>query len=648
MRLYANQGTEYPTGRLYGDQVSADERREDRNRQLQAEINQVQDFSEPRMSRIPETIRPTPVKDWVSERKADIAYGLSGEATKDDPAKIIKGLPKAGVNLVDKVTEIVIPGMNAYATTAASVLWEGMAFAVNKDIRQRFLAGEPDVLPTIENTTPEKMLLYTVAAGIEAAIFAKIPPLAKLGWKARAGYGAIDGMGFAISEGIANDKSPEDILKMMPLYGVGGSAIAIMTPYLIPLLKSELRALPSEVRSVFKQLYEEAVPPVRKLTPTSVMPEPTRVPVSTPNTRYQEYLRRMGYEPYTPDEALPTIEFGEGAAARATDNVIDADTPLPSRSSSIPDRTSELTPRQQDVFVSESNRLIDEGFGPREAQNRALAIATNDISGAEMVPEPRQTAQNVSNSVQGEAITSAPVRQTEEIIDAGEAQTVATNREVPGQVQIEQVEVPMPEEVQRKLLPVGDGKRQYSRFAAEVAEDGERIRNTSPEAAERLGIATYQQANMASQYRAAAALVETDLDLALRIARQEATVPGLLDNAVVLALSRFARNTNNPKLAIQAGAALRDASLRATRLGQEIRVLRRDTGVLDDPVDVIAEIMNQRMIRAGGGSTKLTNKQRLANFEAKKQQLTDGAKKVIDNAQLKMAEAQKAIDDIIC
>jgi len=353
----------------------------------------------------------------------------------------------------------------------------------------------------------------------------------------------------------------------------------------------------------------------------------------------------MGYEPYVPDEALPTIDFGQGVS-RVTDDMIDVSVPPANRPESIPARTADLNPQQQEVFVRESNRLIDEGFGPREAQNRALALATNDIRGAEMVPEPR--FRDVSNSVQGEAITSAPTRQTEEIVTSVEARQAATDRVVPDQIQVEPVEVPMPVEVQKAMLPVGSGERKYSRLALDLIEDGERLRRVSPDRAERMGVATYQQANMDAQYRMGAELVENNLDLAMRIARQEATVPGLLDNAVVMALSRFARNTNNPKLAIEAARAIRQSSLKATRFGQELRVLQREGGRLDDPVEIMAEVLNQRAKRIGSGAGTLTDKQKMANFEAKKRKLVDGAKRTLGTAQMKMAEAQKVIDDIIC
>jgi hypothetical protein len=570
------------------------------------------------------------VKNVAVQQGSNIKALATGEVSMGDVAREIPGNVIGGTKAV---ANVILPGLYKYVETTMSTFGEGLVYAFDKNARERYLEGNLDIFPTLTEATPKKVALYTIAAGLETTIIAKIPPLTKLGWKARAGYGAIDGMGFAISEGIAWDRSAEDIIKTMPFYGVAGSTIGLLTPYLLPLLKRELSQVPKGMREMFRQLHDEIRPPApRQLSATSLTPEPTRIPISTPNARYEAYLRRMGYEPYIPDELLPTIDAGR-VASRVTDDMIEVGTPL------TPSGNPGSRGTMYEPYTPDSD-LPTIGFDrtTRSSVTQATPTPTSDLR---MVPEPR--FRDVSNSTQGEAFTSAPTtRQTDEVTGAVAARESATDQVVPAEFRMEPVEVPMPVEVQKASMPVGTGERQVSRLAAEVLEDVDVIRRTSPERAERMGIATYQQANLADQARMAARLVETDVELALRIAKGEASVPGLLDNAVVMALARQARITGDSRLAI------RTASLRATRMGQELAALRRDGGLGDDPVEIIAEVLQKRKERAGSGVGEITPTQKRENFEVKKRTLVERAKKVVDSAQLKMAEAQKVIDDIIC
>ena len=115
----------------------------------------------------------------------------------------------------------------------------------------------------------------------------------------------------------------------MPAYGVGGAAINIATPYLIPFLKAEIGHIPKELTRLFKTVDSGAqTSAVRRLNVQSSA-EATKIPISTPNKRYEAYLRSQGYEPYIPDNKLPSIDVGTSPANPALKNAIDPSTNAP-------------------------------------------------------------------------------------------------------------------------------------------------------------------------------------------------------------------------------------------------------------------------------------------------------------------------------
>lgn len=67
--------------------------------------------------------------------------------------------------------------------------------------------------------------------------------------------------------------------------------------------------------------------PVKKLEITSNS-ETTKIPVSTPTSRYAEYRKEQGYEPYQDPNTLPTIDMGETPKPTSQLPVVSTDSPL--------------------------------------------------------------------------------------------------------------------------------------------------------------------------------------------------------------------------------------------------------------------------------------------------------------------------------
>jgi len=492
--------------------------------------------------------------------------------------EFIKQVPKTATRQAITVADTIIPAISKFIDTTGSIFGEGLAYAFDKNVREQYAAGNLDILPTITETTIPKLAKYTVAAGIETAIFRSLPGVAKMKLAPMAGVGALEGVGFAISEGMARDLTPEEIIKNMPLYGVTGAGAAVLSPYLLPLLKSEIKFMPKQFKNIIEGLNEE--PATRQLGVGSLAREATPIPISTKNTRYQEWLRNNGYEPYTPTKDLPVIDAGAGRVARTADD-------------DLPTIQFDDASGVRDLPPPVGTRLVPDEPAPAPAAE---------------LPAPRR-----------EAPTPTPVAPTP----------------TPTPVAQPQAAVAVPS----RNLPVGDGVTRNSRLEERIVKS-----NADPAIGKHLEgerLATYQQVTKADQTKRAAKFVEDRYEDALAVVRGQMEAPdGLLDNAVALALAKQAELTGDAALAI------RLASLRSTRAGQEISMLTEA-----DPLSVVASIESiikarqGKMARARGGGIQ-KNSAASANKAAAetKKDVTDR----VMAAEMKIEDAEKLLNDILC
>src|SRR3990167_8841177 len=190
------------------------------------------------------------------KQEADIATeqarkaGSFGGMTKS----FIGGLGGA----VKKAPGIFAPAITNFTKTTGGIIGEGLAYATSADVREQYKKGGLEILPIVSKTSFGDLTKDTVAAGLETAIYKYIPQTAKMALATRFGVGALQGLGFAISEGMAKDLSVEEIKKNAKNYGVLGGAIEVVAPYLLPLLRTELKNVPAEVKNALKGLTEEA------------------------------------------------------------------------------------------------------------------------------------------------------------------------------------------------------------------------------------------------------------------------------------------------------------------------------------------------------------------------------------------------------
>ncbi len=688
---------------------------------------------------------PKPADMGFFERTSDDFRALTrGEFSVKD---VLKQVPKNAVKVPVKIAQTVAPALSKFVDVTGSIFGEGLAYAFDDNVRKQYRAGNLDILPTITNTTIPKLAKYTIAAGLEAAIFRSLPNVAKLKLTQMAGVGAIEGIGFAITEGMAKDETPEEIIKKFPLYGISGGALAVLAPYMLPLLKSEVKYLPTEFRKMFGKVEEQiAEETTKKLSVGVTTPEWTAVPVKTPNKRYHAYLRSQGYEPYMPDSELPTIQGGpavnktnelpnlpEGRKEPVL-NVDDLEAPKVSSPEVTTPKTnieveeeylrsqgyepytpdSELPVIKGGPKVNKSNAienmsegratpalnsktmtspkvsspqteeeyLLSQGYEPYTPDSKLPVIQANKTGqGESTVPKKEMDNRDISyvyntkqpQKAQADIATNKPEtvsvktkdgttktyvktnpvdnrditydynvqspKKSQADVASNQPKTVkitaddgTTKTYVKSQTTFSTPNITKGEEVAvpSRQLPVGEGEVAISRLEKRMSEVAEAPQpNLTGERT-----VTYQAMVKKEQVRKAAEYVTANPEEAMAVLRGEKSPPeGILDNAIALALAKQAENAGDAALAV------RLASLRSTRAGQEISFLTEvDPDSAVSAIETIIKARKDKAVRTSKGKSV----QDSVNSVKKE------AKEVLSQAQLKISEVDKLINDILC
>ena len=177
---------------------------------------------------------------------------------------VVKSVP-SGISTVAKgltaIPKAVFPAITEGVYTPGKIIGEGLAYATNKEVRKQYESGRTDVLPTIDKTTQKDVAKKVIAAGLEATLFKYFPQGIKQMVMARGGLGAIEGLGYAITEGMAKDETVDEIIQKLPTYMTTGALANVIAPHLGKILTAELGSAPKEVKDMFKKLYDEVKPP---------------------------------------------------------------------------------------------------------------------------------------------------------------------------------------------------------------------------------------------------------------------------------------------------------------------------------------------------------------------------------------------------
>ncbi len=233
--------------------------------------------------------------------------------------------------------------------------------------------------------------------------------------------------------------------------------------------------------------------------------------------------------------------------------------------------------------------------------------------------------------VSNQAIRSRIVEE-EELLNKTKSQlTDFYNQAVKGVEAIKPEEIaeikPTRKAVPREQLPVGEGKKAISRLADrmlnKLEEVGKKIKETD--------LLSFRQLNKKEQMTKALEYVSDNPTEAMKVLLGKKPAPkGLLYNAIALASEELAANAGDAQLALQL------ASLRSTRMGQEISLLTEADP--NSPVRFMYELSQQK-INAFGGQEK---------FQLIKKAEVSEMKQQIRKAATTKNEWQSFIDSLKC
>jgi len=201
--------------------------------------------------------QPTPAREgnFLTNAPSNLKMLARGDIKARDVVRNVPGVVKRGAV---KTAEVVTPALTNFTKTTGGILGEGVAYAIDPNVRKQYRAGNTEILPHITKTSQKDLLIDTLAAGIETAVIRSSPKAFTGTKKVRATIGGLEGIGFAVAEGLAKGQSVNEILKNAGIYGVTASALGVALPWLKPLLKKEIGRAPKAVVTALKKEAEEA------------------------------------------------------------------------------------------------------------------------------------------------------------------------------------------------------------------------------------------------------------------------------------------------------------------------------------------------------------------------------------------------------
>jgi len=238
---------------------------------------------------------------------------------------VAKEIPGTAFRGAKTVAENLFPAQTKLLETAGKIGGESLAYATDKRVREEYEKGNLDILPTISKEDLKSIVKKTGAAGLEATVYKLIPDTAKMELLKRGGIGALQGIGFAISEGLAKDYSWDQIKENMKSYAKFGDAAEIVAPYLEKFLTSKigrgefaktLKELPGMAKAELERTGKTALgkyikenPPGLTIKEVKPLQEGGITKASGVNLeKADEFLKPRGYEarikkmPETPEQ----------------------------------------------------------------------------------------------------------------------------------------------------------------------------------------------------------------------------------------------------------------------------------------------------------------------------------------------------------
>lgn len=359
------------------------------------------------------------------------------------------------------------------------------------------------------------------------------------------------------------------------------------------------------------------------------------VPVKTAAQFHTEYARSQGYEPYTPNEKLPTIQMGEKAKSNlptiqanppASNDlggglklVPEAPTTAPVAPETAPTDVSSPETQNSTFYHGTSvegdfklsnnqptylvkDQKIANGFAndvmygsQQGGLGRVVDIAQTGAGKAKTIDIPKDIGYGIKDYV-ANAVAQAKT-EGYRYVDFTHPAIEMNQADFPVRVSIYPAEdlktIPSTVETPKPLTPAeSTGKVEQSTLASKVDANAVARKLTDS-----LGdLPEYNKVNMKEQAQFASDLVENEPDKAMRIAMgEEPPPPHILPEAVFTALEDKATRAGDVNTLRQLGTKS-NLSLQATAMGQRIRALGERDSL--SPTGKIREVAESRASRA--------------------------------------------------
>jgi len=201
--------------------------------------------------------------------------------------------------------------------------------------------------------------------------------------------------------------------------------------------------------------------------------------------------------------------------------------------------------------------------------------------------------------------------------------------------EISKIKYGAPKEVVKvpgEQLPVGGGELKISRLEARIKG---KLGKITPEEAEKAGMITYKQMNKAETIAKSRELVSKSPQDVLDILEGKKSLPeGQTYGGLGIAAEESAEMVGNIDLISKL------ASLRATRYGQEISILTEA-----DPLSIVNQVKEIKIARETAVQKQLGKR---TTTQKAKSNIIEKGKKEVKTIRMKIEDAQKLLDSLIC
>lgn len=415
------------------------------------------------------------------------------------------------------------------------------------------------------------------------------------GFTAAAIKNAQTGFTFGAAQAASSGSTdPKEIANIVLQNTIGGTILGIAT-------EAVHRGVATDVPSAIQKIQDKTT----SITTPPAVDALDHIP-EVPSTRFkqthEEYARSQGYEPYVASEELPVINY----EAKGT-KVAPVSKELPTIDAGVG-----MTPEEAKRLAQE-NYARSQGYEPITPDEELPVIGFNGKTknrGA-IKREPMLVTKKVDEPKSIDDYTYEPISEVVQPL-VEQAKKVSSVKEfvstVEKNITQKQVAAIRASTNVAKAAPTGDALVRLYRQAHEPVTGEETsisglAKGVSDEAlkegfASSLGkLPEYGVMNMDHQRNMARDLIAKNPDLAMQVARGEVPSPvhNLLPESVYTAFRIMAKESTDREIASKIYHQLSEHSpttAAARAMGQRIKAL--DSGIHDDPIDIIQEIKEAR------------------------------------------------------